>query len=743
MFGTDITFPGMLHGKILRSPLPHARLVHVDTSRAERLTGVRAVVTGQDMQGLHGRVVRDQPCYCFDKVRYVGDPVAGVAATDVDTAEEALELIKVEYEELRPVFDPLAAMEPDAPLVHEDLGTYWYAPFFYPVAGTNICNHFKLRKGDVEAGFRQADVIYEETFTTQMMQHCHLEPHVSVAQVESSGQITIWSSTQHPYPVRREMARFFNTPINQVRVIVPYVGGGFGGKVSPKVEPLCVVLAMQEKNHRPVKITLTREEEFFATSIVRHPCVTQIKAGVRKDGTLMAWQSKVVFDTGAYADAGPVVARSSGMSITGPYKIANIWGDAYCVYTNKMIAGAFRGLGMPQVTWAIESLMDTLAEGIGMDPVAFRLKNALEEGNVSATGQLLHNIRIKECIRKAAKGIGWGERTGKHRGKGIAAVHKMTQTPSSSAAFVKLNEDGTVQVLSSTVDIGQGSNTVLAQIAAEELGVQVNNVKIVSPDTDVTPFDYGTASSRSTFHMGNAVKQAAADAKQQLFELAADQLEANVMDLEAKDGCIYVKGSPGKSLPISDIDMGTIYGRGKPVIGRGTYHVPDATALDQETGQGANPVVFWMYAAQAVEVEVDTSTGKVEVLKWVSAHDVGRAINPLNCVQQIEGALSQGVGFALMEELIVHEGKVRNPNFRDYKVPTALDDVPEVTCILVEAPHEQGPYGAKGVGEPAMAPTAAAIGNAIYDAIGVRVKDLPITPEKILHALKERDRADR
>ncbi len=506
-----------------------------------------------------------------------------------------------------------------------------------------------------------------------------------------------------------------------------------------KVEPLCIALAMKEKNNRPIKITLTREEEFHATSVVRHPSVIKIKAGVRRDGAIMAWKSKAVFDTGAYADAGPVLARSAGMAGSGPYKIPNIWKDAYTVYTNKTIAGAFRGFGVPQLMWAIDSQIDILAEGIGMDPVEFRLKNALEEGSVSVTGQILNSVGIKECIQKAAKGIGWGKRTGKNRGKGIGTLYKMTQTPSSSAAFVKMSEDGSVEVLSSTVDMGQGSNTVLAQIAAEELGVSVKNVKMVSPDTDVTPYDHGTASSRSTFHMGNAVKQAAADAKKQLFELAAEQLEANPEDLEARDGFIFIKGVPGKRTPISEIRMGVTYGKGKPIVGRGTFSVPDATPLDQETGQGALPSVFWLYGAQAAEVEVDTTTGKVEVLKIVAAHDCGRVINPMNCTQQIEGALVQGIGHTLMEELVVQEGKVLNPNFRDYKLLTSLDDATEVTSIFVETNHERGPYGAKGVGEPVLAPTAPAIGNAICDAIGVRIKDLPITPEKILKALKERN----
>jgi 4-hydroxybenzoyl-CoA reductase alpha subunit len=736
VYGPDLKLPGMLQGKILRSPLPHARVLHVDTSRAERLSGVKAVATGRDLSVRYGLVIQDQSPYCFDKVRYIGDPVAGVAAVDADTAREALELIKVEYEELPPVFDPLRAMEPGAPLVHEDLGSYWYVPIFFPGAGTNICNHFKIRKGDVEEGFRAADFITENTFTTPMIQHCHLEPHVTTAKFEPSGQVTIWSSTQHPYSVRRETARILGLPINRVRVIVTTLGGGFGGKVLLKLEPMCVALAMKVKDFRPVRVLLTREEEFYA-SVVRHPTRTSIKAGVRKDGTLAALKTKMIFDTGAYADAGPVVARSSGMAITGPYRVPHVWSDSYCVYTNKPIAGAFRGFGVPQLMWAMDSTMDMLAEGIGMDPVELRLKNALEEGDISATGQVLHSVGIKECIRKAAEAIEWEKKPKKYRGKGIGTLYKMTQTPSSSSAFVKMSEDGSVEVLCSTVDMGQGSNTVFAQVAAEELGVEVNKVKIVSPDTNVTPFDHGTASSRSTFHMGNAVKLAAAEAKKRLFEVAADQLEVRPEDLESRAGFIYVKGSKGPGTPISVIRMGITYGKGHPITGSGTFSVPDATPLDQETGQGAYPSIFWLYGAQGAEVEVDPDTGKVDVLKITAAHDLGRVLNPLNCEQQVEGAVVTGVGIALLEEMVVQDGKPVNRNFRDYRIPTSMDS-PPVTSLFVEATHKDGPFGAKGVGEPALAPTAPAIGNAVYNAIGVRIKDLPITPEKILKALKEK-----
>jgi CO/xanthine dehydrogenase Mo-binding subunit len=738
----DLTFPGMLFGKVLRSPLAHGRIVHVDTSRAERLPGVKAVATGKDCIATYGVCIRDQPFYCFDKVRYIGDPVAGVAAVDEDLAEEALELIRVEYEELPAVFDPLEAMTPGAPLVHENVGEYYHTPAYIATPGTNICTHFKLRKGDVEKGFLESDFVSEDTFKTQMIQHCTMEPHAAIVQLDSSGRVMVWSNTQYPLSSARDLSRCIGVPINRIRISVPTVGGGFGAKISLKVEPLCYVLASKLKNSRPVKITQTRREEFYGATVVRHPSIITLKTGLKKDGSLMARKIRLVYDTGAYAECGPAVVRGPGVGAAGPYHIPNMHVDSYCVYTNKPVAGAFRGLGTPQLMWAVDSQMDILANGVGMDPVELRLKNALEVGSVTATGQVLTtSVGIKDCIRKAAEAIGWKDRKKvRGRGMGIGSMHKMTVTPTVASSFVKLNEDGTADVLVLTVDLGQGSKTVFAQIVAEELGIRAEDVRVVDPDTDVGPPDYGTSSSRSTFHMGNAVKAAAADAKKQLLEAAGEVLEANPLDLEAHEGIIRVKGSPERSITVKDVPKGAtyLYGKGRPILGRGTFTVPDATPLDPETGQGSNPAVFWMYAAQAAEVEVDEETGKVKILKIASAHDVGKAINPQACEQQIEGALGTGVGAAMMEEMRFDgKGNLINPNFVDYKLATSMD-MPEMLPIMVETIHDRGPYGAKGLGEPALSPTAPAIANAIYDAVGVRIKELPITPDKVLKAMKAR-----
>lgn len=741
LYVVDLKLRGMLYAKVLRSPIPHGRILDLDVAKARALPGVAAVVTGKDFPYVFGATILDQPFLTFDRVRFVGDPIAAVAAVDLDTAEEALSLITVELEPLPALFDPVEAMKPEAILIHEGLSGYALAPGIFPVGGTNICNHFKLRKGDVEEGFRESDVILEETYTTQMVQHAHLEPHAAVAQVDRSGRITVWSNTQTPHFNRKALARALGISLHQVRVIGGPVGGGFGGKNYLKAEPICVALALKTRG-RPVKLAYTREEEFGAAP-VRHPTRIRCKTGMRRDGTWLAQEMEVLFDTGAYADIGPRVCRNAGFSATGPYRIPHVRIDAYCVYTNKPVGGAFRGFGMPQVTWAVESHIDTMAEELGIDPVELRLRNGVEEGSISATGQVLHSVGLKETIRQAAKGIGWGEGRKPFRGKGIACMHKSTVTPSSSAAYVKLNEDASATLLCSAVEMGQGVSTALAQIVAEELGIPVEKVSVVFPDTDVTPYDMATVSSRSIFFVGNAVRHAAADAREQLLEIASELLEADPRDLELRSGRVFVRGAPEKALAISDIPLGESFyvgskgaGKGKPVLGRGVFHVPDATPLDRETGQGKNPSTFWMYAAQAAEVEVDPLLGRINVLRMASAHDVGKSINPQLIEGQIQGALAMGIGTTLFEEMELEEGRVRNPSFLDYRIPSALD-VPEMIPIVVEEPHRQGPYGAKGLGEPALAPTAAAIANAIYAACGVRIRDLPISPKKVFKALRK------
>jgi CO/xanthine dehydrogenase Mo-binding subunit len=743
LYAVDLKMAGMLYAKVLRSPHPHARILHIDATKARSLPGVVAVVTGKDFPSSLGATVQDQSFLAGDKVRFVGDAVAAVAAVNLDTAEEALSLIHVEYELLPALFDPVEAMKSREVLIHENLSQYAVAPGIFPVPGTNICNHFKLRKGDPERGFNESDLVLEDTYRSHMVQHAHLETHAAIAQVDSSGKILIWSNTQTPYFNRKALAKSLNLPLNQVRVMVTTLGGGFGGKSYLKAEPICVALALKSKG-RPVKLVFTREEE-FGVAPVRHPTIIRCKTGMKKDGTWLAQETELIFDTGAYADIGPRVCRNAGFSAAGPYQVPNVRIDSYCVYTNHPIGGAFRGFGIPQVSWAIESHLDVMAEKLGLDPVEVRLKNAVEEGSLSVTGQVLHSVGLKETLRQAAEKIGWRKASGPYRGKGIACMHKSTVTPSSSAAFVKLNEDASVTLLCSAVEMGQGSSTILAQIASEELGIPVEKISMVRPDTDVTPYDMASVSSRSTFFVGNAVRRAAADAREQLLQIAAEILEANPQDLVIEGGKVMVRGVPEKAIPIAELPLGEAFyvgakgrGRGRPVLGRGSFTVEDATPLDRETGQGKNPSAFWMYATQAAEVEVDPRSGRVKVLRISSAHDVGKSIHPVAIEGQIQGALVMGVGTALWEEMELEKGRVKNPSFAEYKLPSALD-APEMIPIIVEELHAQGPYGAKGLGEPALAPTAAAIANAIYAAVGVRVKDLPITPEKILEGLRKKE----
>ncbi len=739
LYTADLRLPGMLVAKILRSLYPHARILNVNTDRAKRVAGVKAVVTGKDIPpNLFGTVIKDRPAFALEKVRFLGQEVAGVVAVNKEAAEEALDLIEVEYEELPAVFDPSEAMKPDAVLIHERLKDYYCVPVISIIPETNVCGYFKIRSGDTAKGFDEADYILEDTFRVQPVQHCPLEPHSVIAHVTPSGSVTIWASTQSANTTREAIAQGMGIPLTKVRVIVPYIGGGFGGKYFLKVEPACVMLSYVVR--KPVKLVLSREEVFIATT-VRQPLTAVMKSGVKKDGQITARECRLIWDCGAYCDIGPHISRNSGIAAAGPYKIPNVRVDAYTVYTNNSVSGSYRGLGMPQLTFAIESHMDRIAEKIGMNPLEFRLKNAVEEGSVSATGQVLHSVGLKECLRKAAEQGGWGGRKkGKWYGTGMACVHKITSTPSSSCAFVKVNSDATVDVLTSAVDLGQGSNTVMSQIVAEELGIEPGQVSISPPDTQITPFDQGTISSRLTFHAGNAVRNAARDAKREILEIASVLLSTPPEELALHHGRVYVRANPEKGIPLLNIPMGGRYamGVGHPVLGKGYFCTAHGGGVrDPETGQDSYASSFWMYGAQVVTVEIDPETGEVVVIKITAAHDVGKVVNPLLLEGQFQGSLVMGLGGTLAEEVVWENGKTLNPSFVDYKIPNAVG-LPEMNSIFVEEPHRDGPYGAKGIGEPLTACLPAAIANAVYDAIGVRIYELPIRREKILDAIKSK-----
>ena len=747
-YALNVERPGMLHGKILRSPYPHARLKHIDASAAERLPGVAAVLTRDDFaeasgySGKYGRIFRDQSVVTLDKVRFIGDPVAALAALTNEIAEEALSLIRMDYEELPAIFDEQAALQPDAPLVHDP------RPAQQPIVshliqdlpgGTNLCSHFKLRHGDVEAGFRQADFVFEDVFRSPAAQHVPLEPHVTVAEIFKD-KLTLWTSTQMPHAVRSQMAELLHLPLSQVRVIVETLGGGFGSKGSLRLEPIAAFLARKAK--RPVKIVLSREEEFV--TVCKHPATIRLKTGVNKDGHLIARQVTAHFNTGAYSDVGPVVARNGGSAMSGPYKIPHVHIDSYAVWTNLVPAGALRGFGVPQAVWAYESQMDMIAERLGIDPIELRQKNLLRDGDSFATGEKLTDVHFEELLDKAAADLQWqasdarwsggnrlSTRTGAtRRGKGLALVIKATITPSTSAAAIKLNEDGSLNVLISSVECGQGAKTVLAQIAANAMQVPVERVAVSNPDTDVTPYDQQTSSSRTTFSMGGAVTKAAADLKQQLLNHAGVLLEASAQDLIVENGRVSVRGTPNHFLPYGAVAMRSQQAN---LIGRGAFTTRGG--LDLETGQGIGSV-HWHQGAIGCEVEVDVETGKVKVLRLSPRVFAGRVVNPRLCELQLEGCAIFGLGQALFEEMIYAErGQLLNSNLGDYNIPSFEDIAPLINSSALEHPASEDLHG---IGETLLPPVMAAIGNAVYNAVGARIQDLPLTPEKILREMHKK-----
>ncbi|GBD14935.1 4-hydroxybenzoyl-CoA reductase subunit alpha [bacterium HR25] len=740
LFTADIELPRMLVARVVRSPLAHALIKGIDVSAARRVAGVRAIVTGRDAPYLYNMALRDQPFLTIERVRYVGEPVVAIAAEDEDAAAEAAELVRVEYEPLPAVLDPFAAMRPEAPLIHPRLGEYARDPSFTPLPGTNICNHFKLRKGDVEAAFRAAHEVFEDSYYSHPIQHCPLEPHAAIAQYEpASGQLTVWCSNQSPWFAADDLAAALGWPVHRVRVVCPYLGGGFGSKHGLKVEPVAVALALHTDG-RPVKLVCSREEEFSAT-VVRGAVHIRLRTAVTREGAIIARQAEVVWDTGAYADVGPLLCRNGSYSVTGPYRIPNQWIDGYCVYTNKLVTGAFRGYGIMEMAFAYESQMDSIARALGIDPVEMRRRNLIKDGDETATGEVLYNVGLKAALEACARAMEWERPRPPGRGKAIVTTAKSSVAPSGSAAFVRLNDDGTVTVMVSTTEMGQGSRTVMAQMAAEALGARLEDVQVLAADTLFTPPDRSTSSSRSTFHMGNAVVQAAGDAREQLIKKASALLEAHPDDLEVRESRVFVKGVPDRYLTFRElaavrpgVDMG-------PILGRGSFVPAGARPLDLETGQSPRITAFWLYTSQGVEVEVDRETGKVRVLRVVSVHDAGRSINPDACEAQIEGGVAQACSAALLEELVLdEEGRLLNPAFGDYLLATSKD-VPPISPVIVEVPHAEGPYGAKGLGEGPTTGIAAALANAIEDATGVRIRELPLTPERVLRALKEKERS--
>jgi len=739
VYGYDLVLPNMLHGKTLFSPKAHAKIKKIDCEKAKRLSGVVAVVTAENTPWTHGESIKDKPFLAQGKVRYIGEPVAAVAAEDEDIAQAALKLIEVEYEDLPVYTDPEAACKPGAVEIHEDFDKYRKVDFIVRAAMPNVAEHFKLRTGNVEQGFRESDLVLDERYFVPIIQHAAMEPHSAHAQFDKqSGRLTIWVANDAPFRALHEISEALGMPKEKIRFINPLQGGGFGSKGGLKVEPIAVALAFHTSG-RPVRVKFNREETFIST-LTRHEAVVYSKTGVKNDGTLVAREMKIYWGAGAYAEKSPTVCIRGSLPAPGPYRIPHVKVDGYAVYTNKPVAGSYRGYGIPQGAWAGEQQMDELARRLGMDPVDIRMKNIFVEGDVAYWGEQLHAVGLKETLIKATEAIDWGKkpkaiRPGLKIGKGFACIQKPTRSPTTSAAGVVVNAKGEVTVLAGTVEIGQGCNTILSQVAAEELKVPIDKVRMHQLDTDVIPFDASTTSSRSTYHMGNAVRRASTHAREQIMEAASPMLEAEVKDLVYGDGKVSLKDQPQQALPIGEIVRRKLGINGE-VRGDGSYTYEIGKDLDLETGHSDHASAFYMYATQAAEVAVDEDSGRVRVLRMSAAHDVGKAINPLNCVAQIEGGVVMGIGSALHEEMVVDDsGKVRNPSFLDYHLVTSLD-TPEIIPIVVECPEPEGPYGAKGLGEPGLAPTPAAIGNAVADALGVRVYDLPLKPENVYWAMQ-------
>jgi CO/xanthine dehydrogenase Mo-binding subunit len=744
-FTADIEMPGMVYAKVLRSTHTHARLLRVDASKAAKLPGVVAVLTRDDLKGMNshfGPVVKDQPIVAIDRVRYVGDIIAAVAAEEKDIAEEALEWIEVEYEPLPAVFDLRDAMKTDAVIIHAERVKAQSFPAksgFRLETGGNVLSMYHVDKGDVAVGFAEADEVFEDVYGSQKIQHAHIEPHAALAYWEPSGKLVIYTSTQNPSLVRAQLAELFGLPQSKVRLIVPYVGGGYGAKTHPRLEPLTATLA--RKAHRPVQWVLTREEVFLTAHC--QAATVRIKTGVKKDGRIIARQVEAVYDIGAYALTSTNTGRNGGEVSGGPYRIAHQDLTTYCVYTNTPPTGPYRGFGVPQVCWAYESQMDDIARRLGMDPLELRLKNLVQEEDQFVTGDTLVAVGISECLKGASEAVGWEEKQeqkdrelkGKVRGKGLAVMIKTTMTPSNSSALVRLNADGSAVLLTSSVEIGQGTQTSLAQIVAEELGISAERVSVTFPDTDVTPFDQSTSSSRTIFTMGSAARQAAQQIREQLLEIGSRVLEAHVDDLEIREGALQVRGAPEKRRTIPQLFQAH-YGAAVGSMA-GSYDNQTRGGVDPKTGKGKASAFFFLSAC-AAEVEVDTETGKVTIEKIVSAVDAGKAINPKQCQMQNEGSMIMSLGSALFEEMVFDGGQPINATFLEYMPPSMEDQPKRFESVLVETPHPEGPYGAKGVGEAALGPVEPAIGNAIANALGGRrIRDLPMRPDRVLKAVQE------
>ncbi|MDJ0790463.1 MAG: xanthine dehydrogenase family protein molybdopterin-binding subunit [Acidimicrobiia bacterium] len=750
-FVDDLDFgPGLLHGAVVESPHAYARIVSIDTSKAEDAPGVVKVVTGQDFPYNFGMYMGDRYIFAQGHVRFVGEQVAGVIARTHRQAVQAAKLVEVEYEVLEALLDPKEAVADGAPLIHPDLGEYSHVPWFFPKAGTNIAHWRKIRKGDTERAFAEADYVLADTYRVPRYAHCAIEPHVTVGKLDHAGRLTVWTASQSPHTQRHLFAEAL-APLGfshkDVRVITPYVGGGFGGKAGVTMEVIGAAMATAVKGH-PVKLRFTREQEFYNT-YQRQGVVAELKVGVMNDGTITAVEHTLYWDAGAYVEYGANVVNAAGLSATGPYRVPNIRNDSLCVYTNLPPGGPYRGFGYSEFHFGLESHLDRVAAAIGMDPVDFRRKNAIVEGDELSYGAHMNPSGLLPAIDETASAIDWGveEQSDDPNtviGKGIALFWKAPAMPpnASSASFLKFNEDGSVNVSVSGMELGQGYLTVMAQIAAEVLGLPVEKVRVETPDTDRNPYEWQTVASHVTWSSGLAVERAAVEAREKIFDVIHQVYGYEDDTLYLADEQVKCTTDPDFAKPLRDFVIDGIQTedgtwRGGPIVASGKF-MPEFTNAnsDPETGQGGHPNVHYTVGACGMVIEIDTHTGRIFVRKAALAVDAGKAINPDLVRGQITGGLVQGLATVLYEDMRFDEdGRLLNPNFTDYKIPTAFDIPDEMIPIIIEVPQPDGPFGARGVGEHTMIGAAPAIANAVFDALGVRITSMPITQEKVAQAV--------
>jgi xanthine dehydrogenase molybdenum-binding subunit len=765
VYGHDVRLPGMLHGRILYSRYPHARIVNVDVSRALRLPGVKAIVTAADNpRGGAGLAPaqfgygKDNTPLKGDVVRSLRDEVAAVAAVDPDVAEEALELIAVEYEPLPALFDAAEALKAGAPLIHPERQP---SP---SGGGSNLFQKYQYAHGDLAMGERDSAVVVEDDFELPYVAHAAMETSVVVAEFDHRGHLTLYSTTQIPFLLQRDLSEALGLEGSQIRVIQTAIGGAFGrGLDIYPYEPIAALLA--RKAGKPVRVSFSRHEEFLAAPM-RQPAKVHARAGAKRDGAITFRDVYALLDIGAYVSWGSVTPLVMMETTASLYRVPHVRFSADCVYTNNPITGAVRGYGNPQSTFFVETLMDRLAAALDLDPVEFRVRNANRPNEETPQGLKITSCGHKECLEAVAARADAGSQRSEvrnqtsslkeknptsdlrpltsnlKRGIGFASTLNVgggarIYRSDGCGAMVKVDDFGHVSLVTGSTEIGQGSETVLAQIVADVLGVKVEDITVLNSDTDVKPWDVGVHASRTTFIAGNAAHLAALEARRQIFETAAELLKVGAEDLIARAGHV-VETRHGASVSLSKVARARHFREGGTVIlGEGWYD-PPTQLVDKDTYKG-NISATYGFGAQMAEVEVDTETGKVRVLRLVCANDVGRAINPMAVEGQIEGGAQMGLGYALTEEVVVKEGRVLNPDFLDYRLFTTAD-MPEIEAIIVETDDPQGPFGAKGVGEMGGTPTAAAIANAIYDAVGVRLTTLPMTPERVLKALDEKAR---